>query len=68
MTCSTRRGPRKIVTLVVRMWPEGPPDAPSDKKLRCEATHVQTGEVVYFRNAGDLVQYIDSLSTSLLTV
>jgi len=50
------------------MWPEGSPDASSDKKLRCEATHVQTGEVVYFQNAGELVRYIDRLSSSLLTV
>ncbi len=61
MTSNARRTTNRIVTLVVRMWPEGSKDGASNG-FRCEATHVQTGEVVYFRDVNELNQYISRLS------
>ncbi len=63
MTSNARRTTNRIVTLVVRMWHEGSRDGASNG-FRCEATHVQTGEVVYFRDVTELVQYIDRLSAN----
>ena len=62
MTSNASRTRNRIVTLVVRMWPEGSRDGASNG-FRCEATHVQTGEVVYFRDVNELAQYINRLST-----
>lgn len=63
MTSNARRTTQKIVTLVVRMWPEGSRDGASNG-FRCEATHVQSGDVVYFRDVDELAQYIRRLSTN----
>ena len=60
MTTNARRIGNRVVTLVVRMWPEGSRDGASSG-FRCEATHVQTGEVVYFRNVDELAQYVSRL-------
>src|SRR5216683_357710 len=39
--------PRPLVTFVLRIWPAGP--TRQSEVLRVQATHVQTGEVTYFR-------------------
>ncbi len=63
MTSNARRTSNRIVTLVVRLWPDGSNDGASNG-FRCEATHVQTGEVVYLRDVSQLIQYIGRLSAN----
>ncbi|MBI2865673.1 MAG: hypothetical protein HYX94_14085 [Chloroflexi bacterium] len=60
MTTNAKRIGNRIVTLVVRMWHEGSRDGASNG-FRCEATHVQTGEVVYFRDVQELARYVAHL-------
>jgi hypothetical protein len=52
------------VTLVVRLWLDGSPQR--SQGFRYEATHVQTGEVAYFRTLENLVQHIERLREQLL--
>lgn len=54
------RTSRKVVTLVLRFWPEGTRQGVSGG-FRCEALHVQSGEVLYFRDAEALAEYINDL-------
>ena len=54
----------KVVTLVLRFWPEGTREG-AHGGFRCEALHVQSGEVLYFRDAKALGQYLDDLGASI---
>lgn len=49
-----------VVTLVLRVWRAGPPHG-SAKGFRYEATHVQTGDVAYFRSLEGAAQHIRCL-------
>jgi hypothetical protein len=51
--------PRPVVTLVLRIWPVGPTH--QSEVLRLEATHVQTGEVAYFRTIAGVADHIERL-------
>lgn len=46
-----------LVTLVLRVWRTGP----SHRSFRYEATHVQTGDVAYFRCLDGATQHIRCL-------
>jgi hypothetical protein len=50
-----------LVTLVLRVWQAGPPH----RSLRLQATHVQTGEVAYFRSLDRAAQHMRCLVESL---
>ncbi|MBI4322462.1 MAG: hypothetical protein HY675_28550 [Chloroflexi bacterium] len=58
------RASRKTVTLVLRIWPEGMEPGVLGG-LRYEALHVQSGEVLYFRDAQALAQYIKDLGARI---
>jgi len=47
-----------MVTLVLRAWRTGPPH---ESAFRYEATHVQTGDVAYFRSLERAAQHIRCL-------
>jgi hypothetical protein len=49
-----------VVTLVLRVWQAGPPRGPG-RRFRYEATHVQTGDVAYFRSLESAAQHIRCL-------
>ena len=54
---------RHVVTLVLRVWraaPGGPLAA-----LRLQTTHVQSGDVAYFRTIEGLTQHIERLMQQL---
>ena len=48
-----------VVTLVLRLWRAGRCD------FRYQATHVQTGEIAYFRTIAAVLGYVDDLSDRL---
>jgi hypothetical protein len=50
---------RALVTLVVRIWPVEPTQ--QSETFRLEATHVQTGEVAYFRTIEGIANHIERL-------
>src|SRR5262249_29250829 len=49
-----------VVTLVLRVWQTGSPQRTSNA-FRYEATHVQTGDVAYFRSLESAAQHIRCL-------
>lgn len=49
-----------LITLVIRLWRGATPG------FRVEATHVQTGEVAYFRTIDAVAHHIDRLAHALL--
>jgi hypothetical protein len=49
-----------VVTLVLRVWQSGPPHGLAST-FRYEATHVQTGDVAYFRSFESAAQHIRCL-------
>jgi hypothetical protein len=49
-----------LITLVIRLWQGGSPG------FRLEATHVQTGEVAYFRTIEDVAHHLDRLAQALI--
>jgi hypothetical protein len=53
-----------LITLVIRLW-EGGTQRQSEG-FRLQATHVQTGEVAYFRTIEDVTHHIDRLAHSLI--
>ena len=55
---------RPVVTLVLRLWPTGPPHQP--RAVRYQATHVQSGEVAYFQSLECLAQHVEKFSEQLL--
>ena len=60
MTVADQSGRRPLVTVVLRVWTmdsRHQPDA-----FHFEATHVQTGEVVYFRTIGSVAQHVERLA------
>jgi hypothetical protein len=50
---------RPLVTLVLRMWPAGPRH--QSETFRLQVTHVQTGEVAYFRTTEGVALHIERL-------
>ncbi len=59
----TQRQSQQVVTLVLRLWPVGP--AGERRTVRFQATHVQTGETVYFRDVEGLTEHIERLRERL---
>ena len=59
MLGSADRAPT-MVTLVLRVWRTGLPHGSSDP-FRYEATHIQTGDVAYFRSIDGAAQHIQCL-------
>jgi hypothetical protein len=55
MTLDPAERAAAAVTLVLRVWRAGPPHGST---FRYETTHVQTGEVAYFRNLERAAQHI----------
>jgi hypothetical protein len=53
-----------LITLVLRMWPGG--EQRRSEGFRLQATHVQTGEVAYFRTIEDVARHIERLAYSLI--
>lgn len=53
-----------LITLVLRMWPGGAYRHSED--VRLQATHVQTGEVAYFRTIEGVAHHIERLAQSLI--
>jgi hypothetical protein len=56
-----------VVTLVLRLWRAEPRRPSPSGALRLQATHVQSGDVAYFRTIESMAQYIERL-THRLTV
>ncbi len=54
---------RPLLTLVLRLWQAGASN--QTQALHFEATHVQTGEVAYFRTCEGVVQHIERLAQQL---
>lgn len=54
---------RPLLTLVLRLWQAG--TANQSQALHLEATHVQTGEVAYFRTVEGVVLHIERLAQQL---
>jgi hypothetical protein len=54
---------RPLLTLVLRLWEAG--SSNQRQALHLEATHVQTGEVAYFRTFEGVVQHIERLAQQL---
>ena len=46
-----------LVTVVLRVWRAGPPS----RSFRYQATHVQTGDVAYFRSLENAAQHMRCL-------
>jgi hypothetical protein len=57
---------RRVVTLVLRLWRAAPEEGPSTA-LRLQATHVQSGDVAYFRTIEGMHQHIERLMQRLTT-
>jgi hypothetical protein len=51
--------PAALITLVLRIWPVEP--FHQAETFRLEATHVQTGEVAYFRTIEGVANHIERL-------
>ena len=64
MTICAPAESQPLITLVLRMWHGG--DHRQSDGLRLQATHVQTGEVAYFRTIEDVAHHIDRLANSLI--
>jgi hypothetical protein len=64
MTLGASSESQPLITLVLRMWQGGPHR--ESEGLRLQATHVQTGEVAYFRTIEDVAHHIDRLAHSLI--
>ena len=62
MTVVESRESQPLITLVIRLWQGGTERQPEG--FRFQATHVQTGEVAYFRTIEDVSQHIDRLAHS----
>ncbi len=63
---ATGRSPdsaQPLITIVVRLWRSGQRQS---QGFRLQATHVQTGEVAYFRTVEDVARHIDRLADSLV--
>jgi hypothetical protein len=60
MTVDDRSEQRPVFTLVLRLWRVDARDYPRAHHI--QVTHVQTGEVMYFRTADSLAQHIDRLA------
>ena len=58
MLGSADESPAVVVTLVLRAWRTG---SPHESAYRYEATHVQTGEVAYFRSLNSAARHIQCL-------
>jgi hypothetical protein len=56
-----------VVTLVLRLWRAESGGTSPSGALRFQATHVQSGEVAYFRTMEGVLQHIER-STHRLTV
>jgi hypothetical protein len=56
-----------VVTLVLRLWKAEIGGPSPSGALRLQATHVQSGEVAYFRTLESMAQHIERL-THRLTV
>jgi hypothetical protein len=59
MTFGAPGDSRQVVTLVVRLWAIGPPN--QSQELRLEATHVQTGDVAYYRTTDGVARHLEQL-------
>jgi hypothetical protein len=64
MTALESRGSKPLITVVIRLWQDGSPHQPEE--FRLQATHVQTGEVAYFRTVEDVAHHIDGLAHALI--
>ena len=63
MTFGASSAARPLATLVLRMWLAGTSREPESCQL--QATHVQTGEVTYFRTVEGLAQHVERLARQL---
>jgi aryl-alcohol dehydrogenase-like predicted oxidoreductase len=63
MTFGATSAARPLATLVLRLWLAGTNQQPETCQL--QATHVQTGEVTYFRTIEGLAQHIERLAKQL---
>jgi hypothetical protein len=63
MTLGAPSETHQVVTLVLRLW-RAAPDSPLTA-LRIQATHVQSGDVTYFRTIEAMAQHIDRLMQRL---
>jgi hypothetical protein len=54
---------RHVVTLVLRLWRAAP--GGSLAALRIQATHVQSGDVAYFRTIDGMAQHVERLMLRL---
>jgi hypothetical protein len=59
MSFGALREPPALVTLVLRIWPVESPR--QGETFRLQATHVQTGEVAYFRTIEGVANHIERL-------
>ena len=64
VTFDAAREARPVVTLVLRLWPVGPPHRP--RAVRYQATHVQSGEAAYFQTLECLAQHVEHVAEHLL--
>lgn len=62
MMPGSAEGAPAVVTLVLRAWRADPPRG---TVFRYEATHIQTGDVAYFRSFESAAQHIRRLVESL---
>ena len=60
MTFGATSAARPLATLVLRLWLPGQGGRP--QVLYLQVTHVQTGEVAYFRTIDGVAQYIEGLA------
>jgi hypothetical protein len=63
MTFGATSAARPLATLVLRLWLPGQGGRP--QVLYLQVTHVQTGEVAYFRTIDGVAQYVDGLAKRL---
>ena len=54
---------RPLATLVLRLWLPG--QAGQSEAVYLEATHVQTGQVTYFKTIDSVAQHIEGLARQL---
>lgn len=64
MTPGEEGGGRPVVTLVLRMWLV---DSDHDPEVfQFQATHVQTGEVTYFRTTQSVAEHVERLARRIV--
>src|SRR5689334_11670295 len=61
MTQNSADAEAPLLTLVLRVWQAGPPH----RSFRLQATHVQTGDVAYFRTLDSAAQHMRCLLKNL---